>query len=564
MSPEQLRGDPVDRTTDIWSLGVVMYEMLTGRRPFGGEYHQAMIYTILHEKQAPVPEGRPGQLAGLGKVVDRCLEKITAVRYPDADALLAELRSSGRELEHPQENAERAIAVLPFSDLSSAGDNRYFSDGLTEEVITNLSRMKKVKVVSRTTVMQYDRSDRSAGKIAADLGVQYLLEGSVRKRGSDLMITTQLIDAVTDATIWSEKYPGTMDDIFTIQETVAAKIARALKLRLTPGEKKSLRRRPTESAEAYQLYLKGRYHWNKRNREGLETSIRYFERAIRKDRKYALAWAGLSDAYNLLCEYTPVSRKETYPKAKRAVDRAIEIDPQLAEARTSLASLNMLYEMDWVKAEKEYRLSLYLKPEYATAHHWLAELLLYSGRPAEAMAEITRALELEPKSPAIMKDKAVFLYYLRRFDEAIEVAKKTIELDRSFVTTHRVLSLAFSGKGMFADAVAENRLWGELTGNGREAAVWLAYLHAASGDEAGARDLLGAVPPDSLSNGYEYRAVGIVYAALRENDAAFAWLERALEARSESMASMKIDFKLEGLRPDPRFGTLLKKIGLEK
>ncbi len=564
MSPEQLRGEPVDRATDIWSLGVVMYEMLAGKRPFGGEYHQAVMYSILHEKQGPVPEDRPGGLGGFGKVIERCLEKIPAVRHPDADALLAELRAVGKTLKDPQESVEKAIAVLPFSDLSSGGDNRYFSDGLTEEIIANLSRMKRVRVVSKTTVMQYNRSDKSAGKIAADLGVQFILEGSVRKRGSDVLITAQLIDAGADASLWSEKYPGTMDDVFTIQETVASKIAKALRLRLTPGERKDLKRRPTESTEAYQLYLKGRYHWNKRNREGLETSIRYFERAIKKDKKYALAWAGLSDAYNLLCEYTPVTRAETYPQAKKAVDRAIELDPELAEARTSLASLNMLYEMDWVKAEKEYRLSLYLKPDYATTHHWLAELLLYTGRSDEAMAEIDRAVELEPLSPAMSRDKGVMLYYLGRFDEAIDLGKKALALDRTFVTAHRLLSLAFASKGMTANAIAENQLWGELTGNRIEAGIWLAYIHAASGDEAGARELLGAVPLEKLSTGYQYRALGVVCATLGEDDAAFEWLGKALEARTESIASMKIDFKLERLRPDPRFAALLKKIGLEK
>jgi serine/threonine protein kinase/tetratricopeptide (TPR) repeat protein len=564
MSPEQFRGDAVDRTTDIWSLGVVMYEMIAGRRPFSGEYQQAVMYSILHEKPAPLKESRTGELTGFGKVIDRCLEKIPAVRYPDADALLADLKSVGRELEHPQEAVDRSIAVLPFTDLSSAGDNRYFSDGLTEEVIAGISRMKKVKVVSRTTVMHYDRSEKSAGKIAGDLGVQFLLEGSVRKRGSDLMITTRLVDALTDSTVWSEKYPGTMDDVFTIQETVAARIARALKVRLTPGEKKSLKRRPTESAEAYQLYLKGRYHWNKRNREGLETSIRFFERAIKKDKKYALAWAGLSDAYNLLCEYTPVSRMETYPKAKAAVDRAVELDPELAEARTSLASLNMLYELDWVNAEKEFRLSLYLKPGYATTHHWLAELLLYMGRQDEAVAEIDRALDLEPRSPAILRDKGMILYYVGRFDDAIATGKRTLELDRSFVTTHRLLSLAFSAKGDFASAVAENQLWGELTGNRAEAEIWLAYLRAASGDAAGARQLLASLPAAALSTGYQFRALGIVHATLGDDDAAFEWLGKALSARTESITSMKIDFKLERLRPDPRFGALLKKLGLEK
>jgi serine/threonine-protein kinase len=564
MSPEQLRGDPVDRTTDIWSLGVVMYEMLAGRRPFAGEYQQAMIYSILHEKPAPVPERAPGELGGLGKVIGRCLEKIPAVRYADAEALLAELKSAVRDVGHPQENVEKSIAVLPFSDLSAAGDNRYFSDGLTEEVIANLSRMKKVRVVSRTTVVQYDRSGKNAAQIASDLGVQFLLEGSVRKRGADLMITTQLIDAAADASLWSEKYPGTMDDIFTIQETVAAKIAKALKVRLTPGEKKSLKRRPTESSEAYQLYLKGRFQWNRRNREGIEAAIRYFERAIKKDSRYALAWSGLSDAYNLLSEYTGAARVETYPKAKKAVSRALELDPGLAEARTSLASLTMLYEWDWAGAEREFRLSLYLKPDYATTHHWLAELLLFTGRADESVPEILRAVELEPLSPAIVKDAGMNMYYNRRFDEAIAYARRTLGLDRTFLPAHRLLSLAFVGKGMAAEAIAENRLWGELTGQMTEATIWLAYIHAAGGDAAKARETLAGVRPEDLSIGYRYRAMGVVHTALGEYDRAFEWLQKALDVHSEAICSIKADFKLDPLRGDLRYREMLKKIGLER
>ena len=343
MSPEQVRGEHTSHLTDIWSLGTVLYEMVAGRRPFLGEYDQAVMYSILNEKHRPVSAVRGDVPALLEKTIDRCLEKIPVVRFPDAAALIDELRRIERELKNPRESDSKSIAVLPFADISPEKDNQYFSDGLTEEIIAGLSKLIKVKVVSRISVMQYKRAEKTTKQIAADLGVQYILEGSVSKHGSDLRIATQLIDASKDTYQWSEKYRGTMDDIFDFQERVAAKIARALKVRLTQGEKKNLKRRSTENTLAYQLYLKGRFFWNKRNQEALLTAIKYFEQATQKDPGYALAWAGISDSYNLLSESGEISRKETFPKAKAAVDRALKLDGQLAEARTSLASLIMLY-----------------------------------------------------------------------------------------------------------------------------------------------------------------------------------------------------------------------------
>jgi len=562
MSPEQLRGEKLDRQTDIWSLGVVLHEMIAGTRPFRGEYHEALMYSIANEAPPPLREEKPGSMGGVGKAVGRCLEKIPEVRYPDAEALLADLKEVLGRLEHPEDCLEKAIAVMPFSDLSAGGDNRYFSDGLTEEIINDISKIKTLKVVSRTTVTQYNRAEKNTKQIASDLGVQYLLEGSVRKRGSDLLITAQLIDAAADTYLWSEKYPGTMDDIFSIQETVAARIAKALRVRLSPREKRTIKKRPTRSAEAYQLYLKGRFQWNRRNLEGIEAAIRYFQRAIRKDSKYALAWTGLSDAYNLLSEYKRLTRDENYSKAKKAVLHALELDPQLAEARTSLASLLMLYEWDWATAEKEFRLSLYLKPDYSTTHHWLAELLNFTGRGEEAIRTAARATELEPTSPAIVKDEGLVLYYNQRFDGAIEMAKRSLAMDKTFVAAHRLISLALSGLGRTAEAIAENDLWGEITGYRDEADIWRSYLYAAGGEKQKARKILASVPRDGFTSGFHFRALAVAHANIGEPDEAFAWLRKAIDLRSEAVCSLKVDFKFTPLREDPRYREMLTMIGL--
>jgi len=563
MSPEQTRGQSVDQRTDIWALGVVLYESITGQRPFTADYDQAVMYAIMNEKHRPVSALRADIPAPFEQIINRCLEKLPAARYRDAGALVDELRRIEREPTASRQTTTKSIAVLPFADISPDKDNRYFSDGLTEEIITKLSRLRGVKIISRTSVMHYERAGKAMKQIAAELGVQFVLDGSVRKHGSDLRITTQLVDADQDASLWGETYDGKMDQIFDIQENVAARIVKALRVRLTPDEKRNLRRRATENTEAYQLYLKGRFFWNKRSADGLRTAIRYFHEAIEKDSRYALAWAGIADSYNLLSEHGSIGRKETYPMARAAVEKALELDDQLAEAHTSLASLLMLNEWDWQNAERQFKIAISLKANYATTHHWYAELLSFHGRMEEALEEISRAAELDPLSPAILKDKGMLLYYARDYSGAIEHARKSLELDPHFATAHRLLSLAYQGKEMFTEAIAENERWGELTGNELEASVALAQCHAAAGNREKALVLIERLDPKGLPIGNLLRGIALVHAALGEIDLAFTWLEKAYERRAEALCSMKIDPKLDPLRGDPRFAELLKRIGLE-
>ncbi len=563
MSPEQIRGDQVNDLTDIWSLGVTLYEMIAGHRPFTGEYEQAVAYSILNEKPPPVTASHiiiPGELE---KIIDRCLEKKPTDRFSDAASLAKELRQVEIVLENPQTASLKSIAVLPFADISPEKDNEYFSEGLTEEIIANLSRLRMLRVVSRTSVMQYDRADKTMKQIAGDLAVHFILEGSVRKHGSELRITTQLVDALQDTTLWSETYRGTLEDIFDIQETVASKIAKALKVRLTPGEKKTLKRHPTVNTEAYQSYLKGRFFWNKRNKASLGTAIRYFEESIAKDPNYALAWAGLADAYFLLSEYGHVTRRDTYPRSKSAIEKALELDDQLAEAHASLASLMMLDEWDWTNAGKQFERAIDLKPNYATAHHWYAEWLLYMGREEEAIREITQAALLDPLSAAILKDMGIILYYTRRYDTAIEEGKKSLELDPGFASAHRLLSLAYGGKGMYVEAIAENQKWGEAGGDHTEVMLGLAQLLAVSGKRGEAMTIVEKMPQEQIASGKVYRGLALVYAALADHDSAFHWLEKAYEIRADSLCSLNVDPKLETIRSDPRFTDMLKKIGLK-
>jgi len=579
MSPEQARGQEMDGRTDIWSLGCVLYEMLTNQQAFQGETMTDVLANIIHQEPASILAHRRDTPAELERIIARTVRKNRDERYQSAKELFNDLQQLQTRLLVEAEiirsgEAERvsqiqpspflsSIAVLPFANLSAEKDNEYFSEGLTDEIIMNLSKLQMLKVISRGSTTRYVKEGKTHKQTASDLGVQYLLEGSVRRYGSDLRITAQLIDSFRDEYIWAETYRGTMKDIFDIQEKVAAEIAQALQLRLSPDEKQNLKKRFTENTGAYQLYLQGRFFWNKRSEEGLKTAIRHFELAIEKDPHYALAWAGIADSYSLLGEFGNIPRKDLYPKAKAAVNKALEIDNRLAEVHTSLASILMLSEWDWANSQKEFKLALELNPNYATAHHWYSQWFLNMGRLEESLQMISQAAELDPVSQAILKDKGLALYYNRHYDDAIEMARKTLELDPSYAAAHRLLSLAYQGKELFAEAMVENEKWGALTGNKVEAAVTLAQLYAVSGQTEEARRLIADVTRDELVTQHINRGLALVYAALGENDLAFKCLEESFARHEEAILSLKVDPKVDPLRSDPRFVDLLKKIGIE-
>ena len=410
--------------------------------------------------------------------------------------------------------------------------------------------------------MQYKDTTKDLKTIRNETDTSYILEGSVRKSGNDLRITAQFIDAERDIHLWADTYRGTVDDVFEMQDKVSAKILEALRMQLTRDEKSSLQKRATANTEAYQLYLQGRYFWLRRNEVGLKTAARFFEKAIENDPEYALAWAGLADTYSLLGEYTNISRRELYQKQTAAIKKALSIDSQLAEAHISLAISLMLNDWDWVNSEKEFKIGIELNPNYATGHHWYSELLLFTGNTTGALREISLAVELDPVSQGILKDKGIIHYYLRQYDEAIELAIKAMELDPSFVPVHRLLSLAYQGKGMYDKAIEENEMWGLLTGNDVKTKVALAHIYATAGRKDEAKKLVDDVATNFTLSGNDHRGMALVYTALGKKDRAFYWLEKSYEKHEESLCSLKIDPKFESLRSDPRFDTMVKKIGL--
>jgi len=580
MSPEQARGTATDARTDIWSFGCVLYEMLTRQQPFRGETMTDVLANVINREPAPVRAQRQDTPAELERIINRTVRKNREERYQSARELVDELKQLQTRMLVDAElirtgEAEylgqtqpagslNSIAVLAFANISAEKENEYFSEGLTEEIIMNLSKLHSLKVVARGATMRYVKEGKTHRQAADDLGVQYLLEGSVRRQGKDLRITAQLIDAMHDVYLWAETYRGTIEDIFDIQEKVAGEIVQALQLRLSSDEKQILKKRFTRNTEAYQLYLQGRFFWNRRSEDGIQTAIKYFEAAIEKDPRYALAWAGIADSYSVLGEYGNIPRRELYPKAEAAVFKALEIDDRLAEVHTSYASLLMLSKWDWANSEREFKLALELNPNYATAPHWYSQWFWSMGRLDEALRMISLAAELDPVSQAILKDKGLAFYYDRQYDNAIEMAQKTLELDPNYAAAHRLLSLAYQGKEMFDDAIAENQKWGSITGNKIETTLALAQIHAVAEQVEAARKLVEVVGRDPLVIDQAYRGLALVHAALGENDFAFECLEKGYERREESVLSLKVDPKVDPLRSDPRFTALLKRIGVEQ
>ncbi len=567
MSPEQASGKEVDQRTDLWSFGVVLYEMLTGKLPFGGEYEQAIIYSILNEEPEPVTSSRSTIPVELEQIVDKALAKDVNQRYENAGQLLRDLRQTQESLKVTSATTSpKSIAVLPLDNISPDKENEYFSDGLTEEIIMNLSKIKDLKVISRTSAMHYKGTKKPLKQIAKELQVQYVLEGSVRKQGSDLRITAQLIDAVQDAHLWAEKYSGTLDDIFDIQEKVAEKIVEALKVKLTAGEQQQLSRRYTENTEAYQLYLKGRFFWTKRTEEGFKRAISYFNQAIEKDPNYALALVGLADTYILTGVYCYQRPLEVMPKAKQAAQKALELDNKLAEAQASLSHLKMLYDWDWAGAESGFRQAIDLNPNYAPAHLWYSLTLSAKGRLEEALTEIKKAQELDPLSLIINTDVGLVHYFAGRYDLAIREHLKTLEIDPNFFVTHLALGLAYQQIGKFEEAIAEVKRALSLSQDSTLLLAALGQAYAVAGKKEKAQEVLAKLQEISKVRFVSPYSVAHVYTGLGEKEQALAWLQKAYEERIMFIvhALLKVDPGFRILRSEPKYIELLKKVGLEK
>jgi TolB-like protein/tetratricopeptide (TPR) repeat protein len=456
-----------------------------------------------------------------------------------------------------------SLAVLPFTNLSESKENEYFSDGMTEELIASLARIRGLKVVSRTSVMQYKQTSKSMPVIARELGVANILEGSIRRYGDRVRVTAQLIDAAADDHLWVETYDRTLDDVCGIQCELARNITRSLEVKLSPRESRLLEEPPTESPEAYDLYLRGRFLWNGRTEQGLRQSTAYLERALAADPGFALAAAGLADAWLTIGLYSLEPPREAMERARGAAERALALDGSLAEALAARGCVRSVYDWDWAGAEADFRRAAELNPRYAIAHQWYAMNLLGPlGRFGEAAQALERAGELEPFSIALQTSRAMLLHFQRRHDEAIAAYRTLLEVHPEFGPGHAFLAQALAMCGRHDDAAAASREALGLTGGGAEATATLAYALAAAGRRAEAVTLLDELLERARQRFVSPTLVAQVYIGLRDAPRALHWLRRAHEMRAADLVWLKVRPVFDPLREEPEYQDLLREMGL--
>ena len=601
MAPEQLRGEEVDATTDIFALGCVLYEMATGKPAFIRGTVIDSLSAILTDTPDVITMSERLIPLELARVIQRCLEKNRAERFQSARDLSFALRAIGTStslnFDLPQRekrkrmtlwgaglaaallltlasfvalrddvgvrspitrrtaNPIRAIAILPFVNATGDRDAEFLSDGVTETLINTLAQVPGVRVMSRTSVFHYKGKPADPRRVGRELQVSSVVVGRIEEVGGRLVVSAELVDATDASLIWGNRYEIARSDLFPVQQSIASEIARTLRLQLGGREQQLLTKRPTSDPRAYELYLKGRFQWNKRNAEGLYKAIEFFNQAIEVDPQYALAYAGLADVYNLLDIWAGLPTKETFPRAKAAAEKALSIDDQLAEAHTSLAYAIQTYEWDWNAAEREYRRAIELNPNYATAHQWYAEFLTAVGRFDEAEREGQKALSLDPMSPIINAVVAWNRTMARRYDAAIEQGVRATQLFPDFMAAHAYLGLAYLESGKAPDALASLRRARELL-DIVVIETWLARAQLASGNRAAAEQILRDLEARSSRQYLPPYYMAALYAHLGNHDRAFAELNRAVAERTGAMVWVEVDPALDPLRKDPRFKSI--------
>jgi serine/threonine-protein kinase len=574
MAPEQARGLPADARSDLFSLGCVLYETVSGRRPFTGQTNVELAAAILHDDPPNLTGAGSKVPAELDRLIRHCLEKNPEARFQSARDLAFALRAlvEGSDIARtpvaqpaPRRGRRKGIdslAVLPLINAGADPEADYVSDGLTESILFALSRLSRLRVMARSTVFRYKGREVDPQAVGRELGVRAVLTGRLSLRGDTLSLAVELVDVTDGAQLWGEQYRRKLADVLAVQEEIARRITENLQLRLSGAEKKRLGRSPTADTDAYRLYLQGRYYWNKRTEEGLTRGITCFEQAIARDPSYALAHAGLADCYNNLGSYSFVSPREAFPRAKAAAAKALEFDTDLAEAHASLGFARYVFDWDWAGASESFRRALKLNPGSAQALHWYAAYLGLVGEWEASVAEMQRARELDPLSLPINTNLGFCYYYARQHDRAAEQFLKALEMEPAFAEAHRGLGLTYAEMGQFGKAVATLRKARSLSPASTEIVAHLGYAYALTGKHSEARRILHELDesaPRRYVSSYDRAAV---YGALCEMDQAFASLEKACEERAYTLAWVKVDPVLDRLRADQRFVGVLERVGL--
>jgi serine/threonine-protein kinase len=572
MSPEQVEDSKyLDARTDIYSLGCVLYEMLVGEAPFRGSTLTAVIANRL---SSPAPSPRVAREL-VPEAVDTAVRKAmantpadrfsTASQFADALSPPATVAIAVGAAQAIQDVAEsgKSVAVLPFENMSTDPENEYFSDGITDDIIAQLSKVSALKVISRTSSMQYKKTTKKIQVIAEELGVGAVLEGSVRRAGQRVRIVVHLVDPKTEKHLWGDTFDRQLADIFEVQSEVAQQITGALKLALSPEEKERVEKKATGDVDAYNMYLLGRFHANKWAEADVMKGVEYFQNAIAKDPAYAVAYAGLADAYELLSiGFSSRPPAEYLAEAKAMALKALEMDDSLAEAHTSLAYARWLGDLDWVGAEKEFKRALELKSSYVMAHEWYAEYLVSLGRNDEAVTEIKKAQQLDPLAVPVTRAVGWVLYFARRYPEAEEELRKALAMNPDFLGARLVLWWVQVIQREYPEAIADIKREMEKPGLKTVKKLMLAYVNAAAGNREEASGLLWELEAKLVSENRLALMAAMVYAALGEKDRAFERLQLAFQIREPGLLFLKVSPWAEPLRSDPRYGSLLERLGL--
>jgi serine/threonine protein kinase len=568
MSPEQARGEKVDQRTDIWSLGAMLYEMLTQRHPFKSPKDQTTIYSILHEEPKPVTNLREDLPQDLENIIKKSLEKEPSRRYQRIIDILSALTAlrvklGDKSLEQKTAESKPSIAVMPFIDMSPQKDQEYFCDGIAEELINALTHIKDLHVVARTSAFSFKDAKLDVREIGRKLNVNTVLEGSIRKAGNRVRITSQLINVEDGYHLWSDKFDRDLDDIFAIQDEISEAIVDNLKVTLLKREKEAVLKRYTDNPEAYSLYLKGIYFLRMYTAEGFKKAIEYFQNSLKKDPDYAQAYAGLAEVFYASAFWGNVPPRDAYPKTREYATKALERDEAVGDAHAALGLFYTFFEWNWQEAEKELKRALELNPNSSITHLSYSWYLTLTRQHEEAVAEARTAQALDPLSPLINAHVGFALFWARKFDESIEELKTSLSITPHFFLSRYYLSIPLRAKSRMEEAIQENEKAVQFSGGAPFPTMMLASSYFETGKMEQGERLFKSLRERSKHEYLPPMGFYIIHLLRGERDQAFEWFERALKER-DSFLPWFLDFPIEryGILDEPRFNELLKKGGL--